>query len=261
MASPHLEWQALLQQRAALHAQAAAVLTDICVLEASRPEVLARHAAAFGARLARLHALDLDTSRLKREIELVQAALYASGELDYETIQATLDAEFTPWQAKLKIEANRLSQQLATPSRLLDREQAWLRQDRLGVLIRRLHPALHPGQSRAAGGLWQRVIAAFKARDLVELDAVEMLSRDVDGLPAPDSLESLAGLIPPLCEQIAQLVRHLAGSRQAWPFDHLSVLDDPAATVARQMDLDDRITAATTLRDERRHWLNLLLDH
>jgi hypothetical protein len=53
----------------------------------------------------------------------------------------------------------------------------------------------------------------------------------------------------------------LASRRKTWPFDQLDTLDDEAATAARQAELDERIRSLNALRDERKHWLNQLLQH
>ena len=58
------------------------------------------------------------------------------------------------------------------------------------ILARRLHPDLNPGQSPAHAELWHRVIAAYDVSGIDELDAVEIITRDVDSVAVPDSMES-----------------------------------------------------------------------
>lgn len=258
---PHPEWKDLLEKRDALQSQIAGVLTDHHALADSKPVVIGRYAAAFGDRLVRLHAVEIEASRLKREIELVQAAIHSGRELDYDHIQATLEAEFAEWQGKLQAEADNLMRQKAVLGHLLDPETTHRLRQRFRVLARRLHPDLNPAQLPAAAELWHRVTAAYQAADLEELDALEILTRDAAAVPIPDSMETLRGSLQQLRDQLDHFLITLAKRRQEWPFDQLSVLDDPAAIAARQAELDARITAAETSRDERKHWLNQLLDH
>jgi hypothetical protein len=258
---PHPEWDDLLQKRDALHSQIAAVLTDLHSLADSGPVVIGHYAVAFGDRLTRLHAAEIETARLKREIDLVQAAINSGRELDYNQIQATLDAEFAEWQAKLKAEADNLTRHREALDHLLDPAKVRALRERFRVLARRLHPDLNPSQAPAEAELWHRVTAAYDTNDIEELDALEILTRDVDSVPVPDSMETLRGILQKLRDMLDHFLISLAKRRDEWPFDQLPVLDDPAATTARQADLDARILAAENSRDERKHWLNQLLDH
>jgi hypothetical protein len=257
----HPEWNELLQKREAYQSQIAAVVTDLHSLDDSRSVVLGRYAVAFGDRLKTLHALEIDAARLKREIELVQAAFNSGRELDYGRIQETLEAEFAEWQARLDAEALELAKQRGVLDDLLDPAAARELRNLYRTLARRLHPDLNPDQSAADAELWHRVNIAYDLRDLDELKALEILSRESDSSPAPDSMEALRALLEKLRLQLDRLLFKLADRRKAWPFDQLEILDDEAATATRQSELDTRIRSAAALRDERKQWLNQLLHH
>lgn len=260
---PHPEWNEMLQKRDALHSQIAAVLTDLHSLRDSGPIVIGRYAAAFSSRLIRLHEAEIESARLKREIELIQAAINSGSDVDYEQIQAILEAEFAEWQARLVAEIDDLTHHwgMLETSEFLDGASASKLRDRFRVLARRLHPDLNPSQSPAQAELWHRVTAAYEARDLEELDALEILTRDGDSAPIPDSMEALRAFLEKLRNQLDHLLVRFAKHRKEWPFDQLPVLDDPAAVAARQVELDERIVATEAGRDERKQWLNQLLDH
>jgi hypothetical protein len=260
---PHPEWNELLKKRDALESQIAGVLTDIHVLKDSEPVVIGRYASAFSKQLFRLHAAEIESARMKREIELVQAAINSGQELDYEQIYATLDAEFAEWQARLTEEIDNLTHHwgmLAT-SEFLDATSARKLREKFRVLARRLHPDLNPSQPPTDAELWHRVTAAYELRDIDELDALEILTRATASVPVPDSIGTLRGTLQKLRNQLDHFLISLAKLRKQWPFDQLPVLDDPVATAARQADLDARIATTEATRDERKQWLNQLLDH
>jgi hypothetical protein len=154
--APHPEWNELLRKRDALQSQIAAVLTDLHSLADTKPVVIGRYAAAFATRLMRLHETEIEAARLKREIELVQAAFNSGRELDYEQIQATLEAEFAEWQARLVEEIDDLTHHwgMFETSEFLDPAYASKLRDRFRMLARRLHPDLNPSQSPAQAELW-----------------------------------------------------------------------------------------------------------
>lgn len=251
----------MLQKRDALQSQIAAVLTDIHLLSDSREVVLGRYAASFGNRLIRLQETEIEAARLKREIELVQIAINSGADIDYEKIQEILESEFAEWQAKLAAEAESLYRQQAILCHLLDPETTRALREKFRLLARRLHPDLNPEQSRSVAELWHRVTAAYEARDLEELEAIEILSRGADYFSPPPSLHALNTLLEKLCTQLDRLLISLADRRAVWPFDQLPVLNSTEATTARQTDLDFRIAGAEAMRDERKLWLNQLLDH
>ncbi len=260
---PHPEWSDLLEKRAALQSQIAAVITDIHSLADTKPVVIGRYAAAFSNRLFRLHEAEIESARLKREIELVQAAINSGREVDYEQIQAILEAEFAEWQARLVEEIDDLTHHwgMLECGELLDPKIASKLRERFRVLARRLHPDLNPAQSPAQAELWHRVAAAYEAQDLDELDAIEILTRDADATPVPDSMEALRAALDKLRGQLDVLLVRYSNQRKEWPFDQVPVLEDPNAVAARQAEFDERIVAAEAIRDERKHWLNQLLDH
>ncbi len=259
--APHPDWSRLIEKREALRSQIAAVLTDTHALADSRPVAIARYAAAFGDRLIRLQRLEIEAARLKREIGLVQAEINSGRDIDYGIIHETLEKEFAEWQAKLDAEATGLLKLRGVLDDLLDPATFHALRDLYRTLARRLHPDLNPSQSTAAAELWHRVSTAYGERNLSELQALEILSSDAPSAPPPGSLEALRSLLEQLRGQLEQLLTTLAARRKEWPFDQSPVLDDPAATAARQAELDQRIAAAAALRDERKQWLNQLLDH
>lgn len=258
---PHPEWHDLLQKRDALHSQIAAVITDMHSLADSRSVVLGHYAAAFGSRLIKLQELEIEAARLKREIELIQAAINSGLDWDYGKIQETLEAEFADWHAKLKAQAEDLIRQQAVLDHLLDPETVRALRTHFRLLARRLHPDLNPSQSPAEAELWHRVTTAYDIQDLEELKALELLTRESGTGPLPDSMESLRALLEKLRSQLDHLLTTLASRRRAWPFDQLPVLEDSAATAVRQAELDTRIATAESLRDERKLWLNQILGH
>lgn len=257
---PHPDWQALCDRRDALVAQIATVITDLHGLEDSRSMVLGRYAAAFGPRLTALHALEIEAARLKREIELIQAAVNSGAEINFEDIQATMEEEFAAWQAKLEAEAAGLAAQQAVLAHLMDPELCQAMKEKFRTLVRRLHPDLHPGQSDADAALWHRVAAAYENSDWEELTALEIITSDATPFTSRDSIQSLREHVAKLRAQLDQLLLTLEARGREWPFDQIPLLEDPEATSARQSELDARITATTLLRDQRKQWLSALLD-
>jgi hypothetical protein len=258
--TPHPDWLALCRQREALLSEVAGLITELHALDDERAVILGRYAAAFASRLTTLHALEIEAARLKREIELIQSAINAGAEIDFDCIQSIIEEEFAVWQAKLEEEAALLAEQKGVLGDLLDPETTRQLREKFRVLARRLHPDLHPDQTAAEAALWHRVAAAYERSDLDELSTLEIITSDTSDAPMTDSIEVLREEVAVLRARMDQLVLAIDARGKEWPFDQLVVLDDPCAVAARQEELDTRITEATGIRDQRKHWLSTLLD-
>lgn len=257
---PHPEWSRLSEKYHALVSQIAAVIADTHVLADSVPVILGRYAAAFGDRLVRLQALEIEAARCKREIELLQSAINQGAQWDYDSIHQILEREFCEWQEKLNQESRNFQEQQGILQHLLDPQTTRALRDQFRVLARRLHPDLHPQQTDAQEELWHRVMAAYHAQDLSELDAIEVITRDAPQENLAVNMESLTESLQRMEAKWQTLLENLSKRRKSWPHDQLPLLDDPAALSIKQKELDDRIDACTVIRDQRRAHLNQILD-
>ena len=256
---PHPEWSKIAEKHEALVSQIASIIAEAHALADSIPVVLARYATAFGDRLVKLQALEIEAARCKREIELLQSAINQGGHWDYANIQEKLDAEFHEWQEKLDREAKQFQHQQGLLHHLLDAETARVLRDRFRVLARRLHPDLHPQQTPAEEELWHRVTAAYEQQNLEELDAIEVITREQSQEDLPRSVDAMSESVRRLEMKLQTLLTNLSHRRKSWPLDQLALLDSPEATAEKQKELEERMAALTLLRDQRRSYLDQLL--
>ena len=135
------------------------------LLHTVRPNLLALYQVRIGLWELQLLQKECQVARLRRQIELVQAAANHGRPPDPQAIQQTLDHEFELWQVRLreavdKLEASKdlLQHPMSTAD---DQEFKQLYRN----LVKQLHPDVAPGQPETVRLLWQQVQAAYRRSD------------------------------------------------------------------------------------------------
>lgn len=237
------------------------------------PNLEADHRARIGEHLLENLRLECQAARLKRELELVQAALNRGEAPDYVDILRTLDDEFAAWLERLRAETTAL---LAARARLGSlRPAAESREFRqlYRQLVRRLHPDVNPAQPEAARHLWARVQEAHANGDLDELRALALLLDTLLPGPADDDaaaasspgnpgalLPSLQRRADALTQQVRRLLAELAALPATWPFSLRPLLADPAWVATQIRAARERAAALDARCAALRAALNTLLD-
>lgn len=189
----HPEIQRLLEANAELRMELAQLLTEAHdLVHTLRPNLLALYQTKLGAwELEKLKA-QFRVARLKRTIELVQAALNRGGKPDMFQIEAQVKEEQVLWEKKVTEAAAKLQSAEHRLAHLLPDEQNAELKKLYHQLVKQLHPDLHPDQPAGDKLLWQQVQDAYDAGDLEKLRALSLLLNN----PQPpentaDALEKL----------------------------------------------------------------------
>lgn len=189
----HPEIQRLLEANAELRMELTLLLTEAHdLVHTLRPNLLALYQTQLGAwELEKLKA-QFRIARLKRTIELVQAALNRGGKPDMVQIQAQVQEEQVLWEKKINEAAAKLQTAEHRLAHLLPDEQNAELKKLYYQLVKQLHPDLNPDQTAGDKLLWQQVQDAYDAGDLEKLRALSLLLNN----PKPpentaDALEKL----------------------------------------------------------------------
>lgn len=178
--------------------------------------------------------------RLRRKLELIQAALNHGEAPDPEAIELRLDEELAAWEARVDAAREALKQ-----------ARRWVRLPTLSVddardlrtlyrrLAKRLHPDVNPGGGETAARLWLQAGAAYRMGDLGELRALALLADRMTRpeLPVGNALierrDALRAAVTRLLEEVTTI-------QQRFPFTLRDHLADPAWVAARQAELTAR---------------------
>lgn len=204
--------------------------------------------------------LELECARIKREIELITAAINSGAAWDYEKITAQLDQEFEEWQQRVAKEVKALDEAKVRMAHLMKPEDSAKIQKLYRLLVKELHPDVQPTRHPRLRPLWDRLQKAYRHSDYAEMELIELLIRDEQAVALPSSLEELHADIEYLKTKCKLLVDALFKIRQTFPFTLADLLSDPVGLADKQKELEEKLIPLEQRRTVLKAHLNTLLD-
>ncbi|MGE5278387.1 MAG: hypothetical protein ACM3SU_15445 [Acidobacteriota bacterium] len=230
----HPAHAALAAEVAALREELAGLLAEVDELvEFVRPNLLALYQVRLGPSELVLLAARFELARLKRAIDLAQAALNTGQTPDPGRIEEALEREAEEWKVRLDAAAKKLKAAAEHLKGLLSKEEsAELRMLYL-VLVKKLHPDLHPDLSDDEKKLWHKVQEANRLNDLPGMKALVALMEGKlapKETPAMDALEREKKVV---AKHVETQRKKIATIRAEPPFTMERELNDEAWVKAR----------------------------
>lgn len=236
----HPEIQRLTALNDELRAELAGLLTEAHDLTRTvRPNLLALYQTKLGAwELEKLKA-QFRVARLKRKIELAQAALNRGGKPDIRQIESQVREEQVLWEKKLQEAAAKLQDAEERLAHLLSDEHNAELKKLYYQLVKRLHPDLNPDQDHGTRQMWQQVQDAYDKGDLERLRALSLLLHEPPK-PAdtPDALEKLQAEHAMLEKRITELEKKIVEIESQPPFTLREDLDNEVWVTMRRSALE-----------------------
>lgn len=196
----------------------------------------------IGRKQYELFTLRVEALRLKRKMEMYQAAINRGNRCSEEVIESLLDQEFKQWQQEAKelyekityaeyfINLPKLSPEEYAEHKKLYRE-----------LAKKLHPDINPDAWDNIKSLWLRIKEAYKNGDLQELKTLALLSDDYNVQSEPSTMDKLQQNCDTLKGKIKELITQMAGIKKQFPFDIADMLDDPDWVSQKNKETDVQI--------------------
>ena len=204
--------------------------------------------------------VEFESARIKREIELITAAVNSGKTWDYDAITSTIDKEFLEWQQRVTMEINALEDAKRRLAGLMKPEDSVRFQKLYRTLVKQLHPDIQPDRHPRLRPLWDHLQAAYRNGDMAELELVEVLMKDEQSVKSDSSVEELQKEINSLTEKCKALVTAIFELRQAFPFTLANLLSDPVALNEKKLALETKLKALEQRKADLSTHLNILLD-
>ncbi len=209
------------------------------------PRIEADYATKIGYLENDLLKTQIEARRKKRAYTLAQARINAGESVDVEQIQAQLDSEFEEWQEKLSQAIERfisIAERMAG-SKVVSPIQAREIKRIHKILVKRLHPDLHPLQGGDEKRLFAIAQSAYENGDIDLLKSLEVTSRwidEEDNIDAQTEIEQQAEF-EVLLAQMRTCEQQLTALKNSLPYCMKEKLENTKWVMEKTEKLKDEI--------------------
>lgn len=230
---------------------------DDIVLQ-QNPQIEAEYATKIGYLENDLLKWQIAARRAKRRLALAQARVNSGMPFEEGEFEAQLDEELAEWEAALAKSMREFLEmaERANGSRALSPAQARELKQLHRMLIKRLHPDLHPGQSEEAARFFQ---AAQNAYENGALDLLRSIAVATEGMEEKDPVAAMtqdeaAIELELVLAQGHVVEQRLADLKNSKPYALREKLEDGAWVLRRAGELKEQVEeqkSAAAAYDER----------
>ncbi len=250
------EFDALIERVRALQNEVGElVLARDVLLFDVRPQLQSRYWSVIGVVESATLELELEVLRLRRKVELLQAADNREEEPDAEAVEAKLDQELRAFAAQVEAAKTEVAKAFAfagSSSALSVEETKRLRVLYL-QLVKKLHPDVASATVPDAAFKLKAAVEAYKRCDLAALEAlslaVEALSKDDVLSPEKNAFDELLQREATLQKSRDELKTQIKTIKDEFPFNVAQLLDDEDAVKTRLEEIRQKQIELKALRD------------
>ncbi len=147
------------------------------------PHISSDYAIKVGVYENELLKSDVAARRAKRKLTLAQKAINAGKPLDDGALEAQLEGEFREWQERMAkaLEDYLKALDYREGTKAMKPDEAAKMKKLYRVLVKRLHPDLHPDLTSQQRDMFLRAQVAYENGDVAALEAIEVSTREGAG--------------------------------------------------------------------------------
>ena len=197
------------------------------MINAVKPNLKAEYQKEIGCKELECMENEIAARRLKRQIELIQAAINRQEQFQIDKIEKQLDDEFQEWYEKIEKQYQKVKEAEGRIEGLMTDEENEEFKKLYRKLVFKLHPDLHPEQTADEKNLWHRVKLSYKGGDLEEMRSLAIIIEAGDvAIELPTSKDTLQKRKEKLTAQIKSIINKLSALENEFPFNMASKLAD-----------------------------------
>ena len=161
------------------------------MVNAVKPNLEAEYQKTIGYKELECLENEIAARRIKRQIELIQAAVNRQETIAIEKVEKQLDDEFQEWYEKIDEQYQKVQEAQSRIEGLMSDEENEEFKKLYRQLVFKLHPDLNPNQSKDEKNLWNRVQLAYQGGDLEEMRSLMIILEAQDGTVALPSSKDI----------------------------------------------------------------------
>ena len=218
------------------------ILEQAELINAIKPNLEAEYHKTIGYKELECLENEIASRRIKRQIELLQAAINRQEEIDPEKVEQQLDDEFQEWYEKVEKQYNKVKEAQDRIEGLMSDEDSAEFKKLYRRLVFKLHPDLNPDQSEDEVNLWHRIQLAYQGGDLDELRSLMIILESQDkAVELPSSKETLEKRKKTITGQIQKIIGKLSDMEKEFPFNIAKKLADKDWVSSKLQEIGESI--------------------
>ena len=212
------------------------------MVNAVKPNLEAEYQKTIGYKELQCLENEIAARRIKRQIELIQAAVNRQESIEIEKVEKQLDDEFQEWYEKIDEQYQKVQEAQSRIEGLMSDEENEEFKKLYRKLVFKLHPDLNPRQSKDEKNLWNRVQLAYQSGDLEEMRSLIIILESKDGsVELPSSKDILEKRKTKLADQIQKIIGSLSDMEKEFPFTIAKNLSDKDWVSNKLEEIGERI--------------------
>ena len=193
----------------------------------------------FGSLEYRLYEAQCTILRLKRKIEYIQQAINRQEPIHLATIDHQLDQEFITYEQLLNEKIDQINAAIERKNApKLSKEDTVQIKKFYRIIVKELHPDLHPEQTEAQLKLFKNAVVAYHNGDVDTLQTIFELLDDSVLEPHEDALTHLRKEQKRLMHLVATVQQTIATIKQQFPYTERELLNDAQQIAQRKAELE-----------------------
>lgn len=198
----------------------------------------------LGALEYKAFELNCTMLRLKRKTELIQAKKNRQEKILVSAIDELLDEEFAEYQEQLNEQIDKMNTALErSKGKFLSAEETKELKALYRIVVKALHPDIHPGASEAKIKLFQNAVDAYESGDINTLRIIkEMVAESALPETGEDGTAVLIKEKERLLKMLDLVKEQIAEVKESYPYNLKPIIQSEKLTAERKADLEDTVS-------------------
>ncbi len=190
------------------------------------PKLQTEYILCFGELELELYEAKCQYKKQKRQIEMMQSRINRQEEMDLEAIKEIIEEELGKFLEKMEEEKEQIKKAKENKKKQVDDRTSEKIKKIYRNLMKKLHPDIHPDQTKEDQLLFQKVVEAYKNNNLKQLELLNEISNEEEVEWYEESIEELEEEVRRLQGLIEEVQGEIEQIKSTFPYTAKAILQD-----------------------------------